>query len=146
MKPTHIPTVRTLTRRFRQQGMVGLLPEDVEVTVRARAPRVPEVVRQEIDRLKARYDGFHYRELARILFITCGVQRTIRPSRHSGRRVRSPVKGTWGGGTLTPWSSTDRHRVCNARSSQLYYHGWNTGSMSQYMTSLGRRVETMVAV
>jgi hypothetical protein len=30
-------------------------------------PRVPEVVRQEIDRLKALYDGFHYRELARIL-------------------------------------------------------------------------------
>jgi hypothetical protein len=59
---THPSTVRTLTRRFRQHGMVGLLPEDVEVTVRARAPRVPEVVRQEIARLKALYDGFHYRE------------------------------------------------------------------------------------
>jgi hypothetical protein len=34
---THPATVRTLTRRFRQQGMVGLLPEDGEVSVRAGA-------------------------------------------------------------------------------------------------------------
>ena len=39
---THPSTVRTLTRRFQQQGMAGLLPEDVEVIVRARAPRVAE--------------------------------------------------------------------------------------------------------
>ena len=32
-----------------------------------RAPRTPEAVRQEVDRLKALYPGFHYRELARIL-------------------------------------------------------------------------------
>jgi hypothetical protein len=70
---THPATVRTLTRRFRQQGMVGLLPGDVEVSVRARAPRVPEAVREALDRLKAFYNGFRYRELARILFITCGV-------------------------------------------------------------------------
>jgi hypothetical protein len=69
----HPATVRTLTRRFRQQGMVGLLPEDVEVIVRARAPRVPETVREELDRLKGLDDGFRYRELARILCITCGV-------------------------------------------------------------------------
>jgi hypothetical protein len=64
---THPATVRTLKRRFRQQGMLGLLPDDVEVVVRARVTRVPDAVRQELDRLKARYDGFHYRELARIL-------------------------------------------------------------------------------
>jgi hypothetical protein len=34
---------------------------------------VPEAVRDELDRLKALYDGFRYREPARILFITCGV-------------------------------------------------------------------------
>jgi hypothetical protein len=69
---THPATVRTLTRRFRQQGMLGLLPEDVEVIVRARAPRVRAAVREELDRLKALYDAFRYRELARILFITYG--------------------------------------------------------------------------
>jgi hypothetical protein len=62
-------TVRTLQRRFRQQGMAGLLPADVEIVHRKRTSPVPDAVRQEIDRLKALYDGFHYRELARILFI-----------------------------------------------------------------------------
>ena len=48
---THPATVRALARRFRGRGMLGLLPEDVEVIVPARAPRVPEAVRQELDRL-----------------------------------------------------------------------------------------------
>ena len=33
---------------------------------------MPDAVRQEIDPLKALYAGFHYRELARILFFTFG--------------------------------------------------------------------------
>jgi hypothetical protein len=66
---THPDTVRTLQRRFRLQGMAGLLPADVEVIHRRRASSIPDAVRQEIDRLKALYDGFHYRELARLLFI-----------------------------------------------------------------------------
>jgi hypothetical protein len=69
---THPATVRRLTRVFRQQGMLGLLPDDVEVVVRARATQIPEAVRREIERLKALYDRFHYRELARILFIKFG--------------------------------------------------------------------------
>jgi hypothetical protein len=67
----HPETVRTLHRRFRQQGMVGLLPSDVEVIQRGRAGAVPDDVRQEIDRLKALYSGFHYRELARLIFCKC---------------------------------------------------------------------------
>src|SRR5262245_8920295 len=69
---THPDTVRTLRRRFRQQGMVGLLPADVEVVPRRRVSPVPDTVRQEIDRLKGLYDGLRYRELARILFIKFG--------------------------------------------------------------------------
>jgi len=127
---THPSTVRTLTRRFRQQGMVGLLPADVEVTVRARVPRVPEVVRQEIDRLKALYDGFHYRELARILFITCGVSID-----------HKTVKALWQAsavscqGHLGLWdyhAQPDRHQA-RMQVIQLYYRGWNKGSISQYM-------------
>jgi hypothetical protein len=127
---THPSTVRTLTRRFRQQGMVGLLPEDVEVTVRARVPRVPVVVRQEIDRLKALHDGFHSRELARILFITCGVSID-----------HKTVKALWQAsavscqGHLGLWdyhAQPDRHRA-RMQVIQRYDHGWNTGSMSQYM-------------
>jgi hypothetical protein len=69
---THPDTVRKLQRRFRQQVMPGLLPDHVEVVIRRRATPIPDPVRQEIDRLKALYDGFHYRELARILFIKFG--------------------------------------------------------------------------
>jgi hypothetical protein len=69
---THPDTVRTLQRRFRQQGMLGLVPANLEVTPQGRIKRVPDAVRQEIDRLKALYAGFHYRELARILFFTFG--------------------------------------------------------------------------
>src|ERR671924_2376635 len=47
---THPDTVRTLQRRFRREGMLGLLPVDVEVSRRRRASPIPEAVRQEIDR------------------------------------------------------------------------------------------------
>jgi hypothetical protein len=50
---THPDTVRTLHRRFRQQGMLGLLPGHVEVVVRGRTTRIPDAVRQELDRLNA---------------------------------------------------------------------------------------------
>ena len=66
---THPDTVRTLQRRFRRQG---LLPAAVEVVHHRRASPGPEAVRQELDRLKSVYDGFHYRELARILCIQFG--------------------------------------------------------------------------
>jgi hypothetical protein len=58
---THPDTVRTLRRRFQQQGMLGLLPANVDVVIRERAGGTPEAVHREIDRLKTLYDGFHYR-------------------------------------------------------------------------------------
>jgi transposase len=70
---THPATVRKLTRQFQRRGMLGLLPNDVEVRGRERTTRVPDAIRQELDRLKTLYNGFHHRELARILFVTCGV-------------------------------------------------------------------------
>lgn len=67
---THPPpdTVRTFTRRFHPQGMLGLLPGSIAVVPRGRAPHVPEVVPQEMARLKSLYAGFHYRALTRMLF------------------------------------------------------------------------------
>ena len=88
---THPDTVRALRRRFRQQGMAGLLPADVEVVPRKRASPVPDTVRQEIDRLEGLYDGFRYRELARILFIKFG-QAIDHKTRRSGTRVPCPCK------------------------------------------------------
>jgi hypothetical protein len=74
---THPDTVRTFVRRFRQQGMLGLRPDDVEVAHRRRASRVPEAVRQELARLKALYTGFQYRALVRIIFCTTGYRLSV---------------------------------------------------------------------
>ena len=68
----HPETVRTLARRFREQGRLGLLSADQAVVPRGRARRVSDAVRQEIDRLKRLYAGFHDRERARIVFCTLG--------------------------------------------------------------------------
>jgi hypothetical protein len=86
---THPDTVRTFLRRFRQQGMLGLLPDHVEVSTRGRASRVPEAVRQEIARLKALYSGFHYREVVRIIFDKYAevTQRVLAAPGQGGRRT-----------------------------------------------------------
>ena len=74
---THPDTVRTFVRRFRQQGLLGVLPDDGEVGHRHRASRVPEAVRQELARLKALYTGFQYRERVRIIFCTTGYRLSV---------------------------------------------------------------------
>ena len=67
---THPDTVGTLKRRFEAQGMLGLLPATIEGVPARRRRRVPAEVVQELQRLKGLYDGFGYRELARIIFHT----------------------------------------------------------------------------
>ena len=54
---THPETVRHLTRRFRQQGTLGLFPEHTEIISPSRGKPVPEAVVEELARLKALYDG-----------------------------------------------------------------------------------------
>lgn len=80
---THPETVRTLKRRFDAQGMLGLLPETLEIVPIGRRRRVPEEVVQELQRLKGLYDGFGHRELARIIFHTCA----RRISHHSIKKL-----------------------------------------------------------
>jgi hypothetical protein len=63
----HPETVGDFKRRFEQQGMLGLLPDTVEVVPARRRRRVPDEVVEELQRLKGLYDGFGYRELARIV-------------------------------------------------------------------------------
>jgi transposase InsO family protein len=65
---THPETVGQFKRRFAQQGMLGLLPTTSEVIATRRRRRVPDTVVQELQRLKGLYEGFAYRELARIVF------------------------------------------------------------------------------
>jgi transposase len=127
---THPDTVRTLHRRFRQQGMLGLLPADVEVIHRRRASPIPEPVRQEIDRLKALYDGFHYRELVRILLVKTGYpidDKTVKTLWQ-----QSPVSCQ---GHLGLWNyhrHPDRYQA-RLQVIQLYYHGWEKVSISRFL-------------
>jgi hypothetical protein len=127
---THPDTVRTLQRRFHQQGMLGLVPAHLKVTPRGRAARVPNAVRREIDRLKALYAGFHYRELARILFFTFGY-----PIHHN------TVKQLWHQSSIpTPqppprgdYRAHADHTHTRLQIIRLYYQGWDKVSLSRFM-------------
>jgi transposase InsO family protein/transposase len=139
---THPDTVRTLQRRFRQQGMLGLVPANLEVIPHGRAPRVPDAVRQEIDRLKALYAGFHYRELARILFFTFGY-----PIHHN------TVKRLWDQSAIpTPPPPPRRdsrppaeHTDTRLQIIRLYYQGWDKVSLSRFLQVSRPTVDRWIA-
>ena len=127
---THPETVRMLHRRFRQQGMVGLLPGDGEVVRRGRAPTVPDDVRIEIDRLKALYSGFHYRELARIVFCQCAYpidDKTVKLLWH-----QSPVPTQQQWELWTYHTYPDRYQA-RFQVIKLYYQGWDKLSISRFL-------------
>jgi transposase InsO family protein len=139
---THPDTVRTLQRRFRQQGMLGLVPANLEVIPHGRAPRVPDAVRQEIDRLKALYAGFHDRELARILFFTFGY-----PIPHN------TVKRLWDQSAIpTPPPPPRRdsrppaeHTDTRLQIIRLYYQGWDKVSLSRFLQVSRPTVDRWIA-
>jgi transposase len=139
---THPDTVRTLQRRFRQQGMLGLVPANLEVIPHGRAPRVPDAVRQKIDRLKALYAGFHYRELARILFFTFGY-----PIHHN------TVKRLWRQSPMAapqPPTRGDYRAHANRTHARLqiirlYYQGWDKVSLSRFLQISRPTVDRWIA-
>jgi hypothetical protein len=67
----HPDTVRRLTRRFQQQGLLGRLPEQTEMVPPSRGRHVPAEVVAAVARLTALYAGCQYRELARIIHDKC---------------------------------------------------------------------------
>jgi transposase len=127
---THPDTVRTLQHRFQRQWMLGLVPAHLKVTPRGRATRVPDAVRQEIDRLKALYAGFHYCELARILCFTFGY-----PIHHN------TVKRLWQQSPITAPQESARwdYRAYSDRFHarlqivRFYYQGWDKVSLSRFL-------------
>ena len=127
---THPDTVRKLARRFRQQGMLGLLPDSVEVAIRGRASRVADAVLQELDRLKALYSGFHYRELARILF--CKFGQPIDDKTVKKLWQQSPMSCQ---GQLGLWDYHTHPERYQARLQviKLYYQGWAKVSISRFL-------------
>ncbi len=138
---THPDTVRTLQRRFHRQGMLGLIPAHLKVTARGRAARVPEVVRQEIARLKALYTGFHARELARIVFFTFGDpihHNTVKQLwQQSPVPTSPPAPGAYG-------AQADRASV-RLQIVRLYYQGWDKVSLSRFLQISRPTVDRWIA-
>ena len=126
---THPETVGTLKRRFEQQGMLGLFPDSVEVVPSGSRPRVSDAVMQELQRLKGLYDGFTYRELARII----SYKLEYRIGDHTVKRLWQQLPGT----SPPPLPLLDYHRYperAHARFEviQLYLQGWSKTSISRF--------------
>jgi hypothetical protein len=127
---THPETVGRLKRRFEKQGILGLLPDTVEVIPARRRRRVPDTVGQELQRLKGLYDGFHYRELARVIFY-----------RLEYRIDHKTVKQLWEDLSPAllrqlPWldyHSYPERSQARLEVIQLYVQGWSKTSMSRFL-------------
>ena len=139
---THPETVRTLHRCFRQQGMLGLLPSDVEVERRGRAGTVPDDVREEIDRLKALYGGFHYRELARIIFCKCAYPLDDKTAKILWHQSSAPTPQQ-----LELWTYHTRPDRYQARLKvvKLYSQGWDKLRINRFLQVSRPTVDTWVA-
>jgi transposase/transposase InsO family protein len=128
----HPETIGRLKRRFEEQGMLGLLPDTLEVLPSSRKGRVQEKVVTELAYLKSLYDGFGYRELCRIIF--CKVEERIDDK---------TVKKLWHQLPPTPTSPSqlpllDYHHYAERTEArrqviELYFQGWNKLSISRFM-------------
>ena len=127
---THPETVGALKRRFEAQGMLGLLPDTLTVIPAGRRRRVPDEVVEELQRLKGLYDGFGYRELARIIFHTLA----CRISHHSVQKLwhqlppASPQQLP-----LLDYHSHPERAQARMQVIELYCAGWSKRSISQFL-------------
>jgi transposase len=124
---THPETVRKLTRRFRQQGTLGLFPEHTEITRPSRGQQVPAEVVEELARLKARYDGFQFRELARIIHYKCNYRLDDKTVKKLWQQSDVPVQGEL---PLHTYHSHPHRYQARLQVIKLYYQGWNRSSIS----------------
>lgn len=96
---THPETVRQLTRRFRRQGILGLFPDQAEMIMPSRGQQVPAEVVEELARLKALYEGFQCRELARIIHDKCNYHIDDQTVKKLWQQSPGPVQGEFPLGT-----------------------------------------------
>jgi transposase len=126
----HPETVGSLKRRFEQHGILGLIPDTVEVVPARRRRRVSDPVMEELQRLKGLYDGFGYRELTRIVLY-----------KFNYRMSHATVKRLWP--DLSPLSPRqlpllDYHSYPERSQArfeviQLYFQGWSKTSISRFL-------------
>lgn len=122
---THPETVRKFTRRFEQQGLVGLVPASGQPPT-----RVSQTVREEIARLTGLYEGFHYRELVRIIWWSLGTRITDKTAKQLWQQ--SPAKRPGALPHVSYHGQPDR-TAARLEVVQLYAQGWNKDSMSRFL-------------
>jgi transposase len=123
---THPDTVRTFLRRFRQEGMLGLLPADLEVAPRPRASRVPEAVRQEIALLTALDNDLQYREIVRIIFYKCGYRLHPKTAKRLWQQSQPAIQEALALGAYH--GQGDRYQA-RVHVIKLSYQGWTKRSI-----------------
>lgn len=122
---THPETVRKFTRRFEQQGLAGLVPASGQPPA-----RVSQAVREEIARLKGLYEGFHYRELVRIIWSSLGTRITDKTAKQLWQQ--SPAKRP-GALPHVPYHGQPDRTAARLEVVQLYAQGWNKDSISRFL-------------
>src|SRR6266849_1329123 len=127
---THPDTVGTLKRRFDAQGMLGLVPETLEVVPAGRRRRVPTEVVHELQRLKGLYEGFGSRELARIIFHTLA----RRIHHHTVQQLWQELPPA----SLQQLPLLDYHSYAERSQArmeviELYAQGWSKHSISRFL-------------
>ena len=127
---THPETVRKLRRRFQQQGMLGLVLDDVEVVPKEHTPRVSVAVVQEIARLKALYAGFHARELARIVFYTLGERIDHKTAQRLWQQSPVITQETL---PLEDYHTPPDRSQARRQVIKLYAQGWEKISISRFL-------------
>jgi hypothetical protein len=127
---THPETVRKLTRRFRHQGTLGLLPDHTTIIPPPRGQPVPDKVVDALARLKARYDGFQLRELARLILYTCHERVDDKTIKKLWQQSPGPIQGEL---PLDTYHSHPQRAHARRQVIKLYYQGWNKLSMSRFL-------------
>ena len=127
---THPETVGRLTRRFAQQGMLGLVPDTLDVHPAHRQLRVPDPVVHELQRLKGLYAGFGARELARIIFHTTMYRLTGQTARRLWDRLPPAAPPTR---PLLDYHSHPERIQARQEVITLYAQGWSKRSISQFL-------------
>jgi transposase len=127
---THPETVRKLTRRFRQQGILGLFPEHTEIIRPSRGQPVPDAVLEELTRLKALYEGFQFREVARSIHYKCNERIDDKTVKKLWQQSPGPVQGALPLGT---YHSHPQRYDARLEVIKLYYQGWNKLSISRFL-------------
>jgi transposase InsO family protein len=127
---THPETVRKLMRRFRQQGMLGLVSDGVAIVPQGRAPRVPDAVVQEIARLKTLSAGFHYRELARIVLCKVGYRIDDKTAKKLWQASPPAVQGEL---ALEGYHHQSDRYQARLQVIKLYAQGWSRVSISRFL-------------